>query len=259
MMVPALFLAHGSPMIAIEDTKYTRFLEEFAKTLKPKAIVIFTAHWESETLAVTYTDEVYETIYDFGGFPPELYAIKYEARGSKELASRLIERFEKNGIAVRKETSRGLDHGTWTILHRMYPKADIPVVQISVHPFLSPKEQFKIGEALQGLGEEDILVIGGGVTVHNLRMLNWSKSGVEEPEPWAAAFDDWMIEKVQSRDLDALDRYLELAPAARQAVPRPEHFVPLFLAMGSGDPGRRPEIVHRSYDMGALSYLSFRF
>lgn len=258
-MLPSLFLAHGSPMIAIEDTEYTRFLGTFASTLKPKAIVIFTAHWESEVLSITDTDDVYETIYDFGGFPPELYAIKYEARGSKELASRLAERFTQKAIAVRKDARRGLDHGSWTILHRMFPKADIPVVQISVHPFLPPKEQYRIGEALQGLGDEDILVIGSGVTVHNLRMLNWSAAGTGNVEPWAEAFDDWMIEKVTSRNLEALDDYKTQAPHARQAVPREEHFVPLFLAMGSGDPKRVPQVLHRSYDLGALSYLCFQF
>lgn len=258
-MLPSLFLAHGSPMIAIEDTEYTRFLGKFASTLKPKAIVIFTAHWESEVLSITDTDDVYETIYDFGGFPPELYAIKYGARGSRELASRLAERFSQKGIAVRKDANRGLDHGSWTILHRMFPEANIPVVQLSVHPFLPPKEQYRIGEALEGLGEEDILVIGSGVTVHNLRMLDWSRAQKGEAEPWAYAFDDWMIEKVESRDLDALDAYKTQAPYARQAVPREEHFVPLFLAMGSGDPGSEPKVLHRSYDLGTLSYLCFQF
>ncbi len=256
-MVPALFLAHGSPMLAIEDTKYTQFLAELGKKIKPKAIVIFTAHWESNTLTISSSNDVYETIYDFGGFPPELYAVKYPAKGSEQVAAMLEEKFIKQGISVKKNTTRGLDHGSWTLLSRMYPKADIPVVQVSVNPYLSVNEQFKIGEALQGLGKEDILVIGSGVTVHNLRMLKWEQSSA--PEPWAAAFDDWLIDKIQKRELDSLFNWENEAPYARLAVPREEHFVPLFIAMGSGDPHAEAKVIHRSYDMGTLSYLCFQF
>jgi 4,5-DOPA dioxygenase extradiol len=258
-MLPALFLAHGSPMTAIEDTKYTEFLEEYAKTLQPKAIVIFTAHWESSILTISATDDVYETIYDFGGFPPELYAVKYPAKGSKTLAAEVQARLEKQGIEVQTDARRGLDHGSWTLLKRLFPKADIPVVQISVNPFLPPSEQFRIGEALQGLGEEDILVIGSGVTVHNLRALKWNQPRDTKPEAWAVQFDDWIVENILKRDLDTLFRYEELAPHARMAVPREEHFVPLYIALGAGSPDRQPQVIHRSYDFGALSYLSIAF
>ena len=255
-MVPSLFLAHGSPMLAIENTPYTAFLSTLGNQIKPKAIVIFTAHWESETLTISSTDEVYETIYDFYGFPDELYAITYPARGSKQIADLVGEKLMKAGITVRKDTKRGLDHGSWTLLHRMYPNADIPVVQVSVHPFLPAREQFAIGRALQGLGDDDMLVIGSGVTVHNLRMIKW---GQTTPEPWAVAFDDWLIEQVKKLDLESLFRYDTLAPFASQAVPRPEHFVPFFVAMGSGDQNEKAEVIYRSYEFGTLSYLCFQF
>lgn len=246
-------------MIALEDTEYTRFLEEFGKTMNPKAIIVFTAHWESQVLTVSSTDEVYDTIYDFGGFPPELYAVKYEARGSRELASRIQKRFEQQGMEVRTDSTRGLDHGSWTLLRRLFPKADIPVVPISVHPFLPASEQYRIGEALRGLDQEDVLIIGSGVTVHNLRALKWNQPRGSAPDSWAVEFDDWIIDKVKEGDREALFRWEELAPHARMAVPREEHWVPLFLAMGSGDPGREPQVIHRSYDFGALSYLCFSF
>ncbi|ALS25241.1 DODA-type extradiol aromatic ring-opening family dioxygenase [Paenibacillus naphthalenovorans] len=255
-MVPALFLAHGSPMLAIEDTVYSGFLNTLSRQVQPKAIVIFTAHWESEVLTISSLDGTYDTIYDFGGFPDALYQIKYPAKGSTTIASKVEERFQQQGIPVKKDTSRGLDHGSWTLLYRMYPKADIPVVQISVHPYLPPDKQFRIGECLRELGEEDILVIGSGVTVHNLRMIHWGQSA---PEPWAIAFDDWLIDKVEKRDLESLFNYEKLAPYARQAVPRPEHFVPFFIAMGSGNPQNTPKVIHRSYDHGTLSYLSYQF
>ncbi|MFK4340625.1 aromatic ring-opening dioxygenase catalytic subunit (LigB family) [Paenibacillus sp. RC62] len=135
-MMPSLFLAHGSPMLAIEQTEYTAFLEQLGKSIRPKAIVIFTAHWETQALTVSSIDDIYDTIYDFGGFPPELYAVKYPAHGSVELAAKLKELYEQKGIDVQTDRVRGLDHGSWTLLHRMYPEADIPVVQISVNPFL---------------------------------------------------------------------------------------------------------------------------
>ncbi|MCP1312181.1 DODA-type extradiol aromatic ring-opening family dioxygenase [Paenibacillus tyrfis] len=253
-MIPALFLAHGSPMLAIEQTPYTDFLAKLGEQYEPRAIVIFTAHWESETLTISSTDDVYDTIYDFGGFPDELYQVKYPARGSKAIAAMLEQKLTANGIEVRTDSIRGLDHGSWTLLHRMYPKADIPVVQVSVNPYLAPDQQYRIGEAIRGLGQEGILVIGSGVTVHNLRMLNW---GQKTPEPWAVAFDDWLLEKLQSGDLNALFHYAEQAPHARQAVPRAEHFVPLFIAMGSGE--GQAQVIHRSYDLGTLSYMCLQF
>ncbi|MEE4561090.1 class III extradiol ring-cleavage dioxygenase [Paenibacillus polymyxa] len=255
-MIPSLFLAHGSPMLAIEQTDYTAFLEQLGKSIHPKAIVIFTAHWETQMLTISSMDDIYDTIYDFGGFPPELYEVKYPAHGSVELANKLKKLYEQNGIEVQTDHVRGLDHGSWTLLHRMYPEADIPVVQISVNPYLSPKAQFAIGEVLRELGEQDILVIGSGVTVHNLRIVKW---GETKTERWAIDFDDWIIEKVQSGDIEALDHYESEAPYARQAVPRAEHFVPLFITMGSGDPANKAKVIHRSYEMGNLSYLCLQF
>lgn len=253
-MVPALFLAHGSPMIAIEDNSYTRFLRNLGKKIEPKAIIIFTAHWESETLTISASDAPYDTLYDFGGFPDALYEIKYPAKGSSATALNLEEKFAANGIPAKRDTTRGLDHGSWSLLTHLYPDADIPVIQVSVNPFLKPEAQFKIGKVLSDLGKEDILIIGSGVTVHNLRLLKW---GQKEADAWAVAFDDWLIEKIEANDNASLFKYETLAPYAQMAVPRPEHFVPLFIAMGSGN--NTPEMIYRDYDLGNLSYLCFQF
>lgn len=253
-MIPALFLAHGSPMLAIQDSEYTEFLARLAKQYTPKAIVIFTAHWENETTTISSTDDMYETIYDFGGFPDELYQIQYRAKGSTELAARVGKLLESKGIPSRTNATRGLDHGSWTLLHRMYPEANIPVVQISVNPYLPPQQQYEIGAALRELGAEDIMVIGSGVTVHNLRIIKW---GQTTPEPWSVEFDDWLIDRIEHRDLDSLFHYDALAPHARMAVPRAEHFVPLFIAMGAGT--SQPQVIHRSYEFGTLSYLCYQF
>lgn len=254
-MVPSLFLAHGSPMIAIESTDYTKYLGELGKTLAPKAIVIFTAHWESETVTISSTDDTYETIYDFGGFPPELYRLTYPAKGSTEVASKVERLFAEHGIATRLDSARGLDHGSWTLLLRLFPEANIPVVQVSVNPYLPMEQQFEIGRAMNTLGAENILVIGSGATVHNLRMLSMKP----EIDEWAIAFDDWLIEHMQRRDYKALAQVMEQALNAKLAVPRPEHFVPLYIAMGSGAPDGEVKLLHRSYDLGSLSYLAVQF
>ncbi|HJV46995.1 MAG TPA: class III extradiol ring-cleavage dioxygenase [Bacillota bacterium] len=255
-MIPSLFVCHGSPMLAIEENVYTLSLRETGEKIHPKAIVIFTAHWENETTTISFKDDIYETIYDFGGFSPELYQVKYPAKGSTVIASIVEERFKTAGISTNRDENRGLDHGSWVMLHHLYPDADIPVVQISVNPFLPPKEQFEIGKALRGLGEEGILVVGSGGTSHNLWKIHW---GQPTPEAWAVEFDDWLIDKIQNRDLESLFNYEILAPNARLAVPRPEHFVPLFIAMGSGDENKQAKLLHRSYDAGTLSLISFEF
>ncbi|HWO98974.1 MAG TPA: class III extradiol ring-cleavage dioxygenase [Bacillus sp. (in: firmicutes)] len=255
-MMPSLFLAHGSPMLAIEQNPYTDFLENIGRHIKPKAIVIFTAHWESDITTISYTDEVYETIYDFYGFPDEMYTIKYPARGSKKAADMVKNQFQQQGIPFKLNMTRGLDHGSWTLLSRIYPNADIPVIQISVNPFLEAENQYKIGQSLKALRAEDILIIGSGVTVHNLRALNWNQT---TPEAWAVEFDDWLIDKIQQKDLDGLFKWEESAPNARLAVPRPEHFVPFFIAVGSGDSLEDAKVIHRSYEFGTLSYLCFQF
>lgn len=255
-MVPSIFVCHGGPTLAIEDNQYTSFLKNLGKSIKPKAIVIFTAHFEEEITTISSVEGTYDMIYDFYGFPKELYSMKYPAKGSPELASKLQGMFKNYNIESKFDTKRGLDHGAWVILHLMYPEADIPVVQISVNPYLSMERQYEIGKAINKLKEEDILVIGSGSTVHNLRTINWEAVSAEK---WAEEFDNWLIDKVEKNDLESLFKYRELAPNAERAVPREEHLVPLFIAMGSGQEGKLPKLLHKSYEFGTLSYICFEF
>lgn len=251
-----LFLAHGSPMLAVEQNEYSKFLQQTGADLKPDAIVIFTAHWETERVTISSKDDEYETIYDFYGFPDELYQVKYPAKGSTKVAELVGHLLSENHIPVAYDTSRGLDHGSWTMLKHMFPNADIPVVQVSVNPYRTAEEQFRIGEALRSLSGQNILLIGSGVTVHNLRAVKW---GQKEPESWAVEFDEWLIEKMNKHDTNSLFQYEDLAPHAKMAVPRAEHFVPLYIALGSGNPGEAPKVIYRSYEFGTLSYLSMQF
>lgn len=256
-MLPSLFLCHGAPTLAIEYNDYTRFLQDMGKRLpRPDAVVVFTAHWESQKLAISSMDMPYETIYDFYGFPEVLYSLKYPAKGSPALAKEMQEILEKEGIPSQLDDTRGLDHGSWVLLYHLFPDADVPVVQVSVNPQLPLSEQYRIGEALSFLKKKNVLVVGSGGTVHNLRSLI---PGQKNPEKWAFAFDDWLVEKVEKWDLDSLFTFTDQAPYARQAVPTLEHLVPLHISMGISSVNRKPSLLFREYDWGTLSYLAFSF
>lgn len=257
-MMPSLFIAHGAPLLAIEDNEYTRFIKEMAKQLKqPKSIIIFSAHWESQTQKISGV-ETYNTIHDFGGFPDELYQITYPATGNHEVTKEIEQLFTKQGISFEVDTTRGLDHGAWVVLRLMYPDGNIPVTAMSVNPNLSPEDQYKIGQSIAQLGSEDILIIGSGGTVHNLGMLQWQASSADE---WAIQFDDWLAKQVNKWDLSTLFQYRTIAPNAKFAVPPHgnEHFIPLFYAMGAGDNQKTAKLLHRSYRYGSLSHSVWQF
>lgn len=257
-MMPSFFIAHGAPLLAIQNNDYTQFLGKLGSDLpKPDAIILFSAHWENGTQRVSSVDS-YETIYDFGGFPDEMYRIKYPAAGSSSTTDAIAELFAKKGIPFQLDTQRGLDHGAWVVLRLLYPNADIPVVAMSVNPLLSPEAQYEIGKALAELRERNVLIIGSGGTVHNLRMITWGSKTADE---WAVAFDEWLQAKVEAWDTAALFRYASEAPHAGSAVPPRgnEHFVPLFYAMGAADAGRKATLLHRSYEYGSLSHSVWRF
>ncbi|SDW72225.1 class III extradiol ring-cleavage dioxygenase [Paenibacillus sp. CF384] len=257
-MLPSYFIAHGAPSLVLEQHDYTEFLKQFASTLpaKPRAIVIFSAHWENRTQTVSTVD-TYSTIYDFSGFQDELYQVTYPANGDLAISEEIGQLFEKNGIPSVMDSERGLDHGAWAVLKLMYPAADIPVIALSVNRYLSNEQQYQIGKALAALREQDILVLGSGGIVHNLRMLNWR--GGNTPEEWALSFDKWIQDKLENWDLEALFNYEERAPYAKEAVPTNEHFIPLLLAMGAGDSNRQAKLLHRSYQLGTLSLNCWEF
>lgn len=258
-MMPSLFIAHGSPLLAIENNDYTNFLKQLGQSLpRPKAVVLFSAHWESEVQKISRVDQ-YNTIYDFGGFAPSLYTIQYPARGTQDVSLEIGELFTKNNIPFNYETTRGLDHGAWVVLRMLYPNADIPVIAMSVNPNLTPEEQYKIGKSLSELREKDILIIASGGTVHNLSALKWADNG--EVDSWALEFDDWLAKKLDNWDLQSLFNYDSLAPYASLAVPLygNEHFIPIFYAMGAADNDPKATQLHRSFRYGNLSHSVWQF
>jgi 4,5-DOPA dioxygenase extradiol len=258
-MIPSYFIAHGAPLIAIEDNEYTQFVNRLGRTLpRPNAIILFSAHWESPIQHVSNVEE-YSTIYDFGGFPEELYRIKYPAKGKREITKEIEELFTKQGISFQVETNRGLDHGAWVVLRLLYPNADIPVIAMSINPNLSPEQQYKIGKSLSSLREKDVMIIGSGGTVHNLRALKWADDG--KVEDWALDFDEWLARHLRNWDTESLFKYRSLSPTAELAVPinGNEHFVPLFYAMGAADDQQKATLLHRSYRYGNLSHSVWQF
>jgi 4,5-DOPA dioxygenase extradiol len=260
-MLPSYFIAHGAPLLAIENNQYTQFLNQLGQTLpKPKAIVLFSAHYEEAVQRVSDIKGEYETIYDFGGFPEALYRIQYPAKGDKAITEEIKGLFADNGVPFEVDTSRGLDHGAWVVLRMLYPNGDVPVISMSVNQHLTPEQQYQIGKSLSGLREKDVLIIGSGGTVHNLRIVGWEKDG-KENDQWALDFDEWLEKHLTTWDTASLFDYYSLAPNAQYAVPSygKEHFVPLFYAMGAADDVKQAKLLHRSYRYGNLSHSVWQF
>ncbi|OCR25359.1 aromatic ring-opening dioxygenase LigB [Pseudomonas syringae] len=254
-MFPSLFISHGSPMLALEPGDSGPALVQLAAGIpKPRAIVIVSAHWESQDLLVNGNPQP-ETWHDFGGFPAALFAVQYPAPGLPELSLQVAALLGVAGLPARIDSKRPFDHGVWVPLSLMYPQADIPVVQVSLPSRQGPALQTKVGQALASLRDEGVLVIGSGSITHNLRELDWH-AGPESVEPWAKEFRDWMIDKLASNDEAALHDYRKLAPHAVRSHPSDEHLLPLYFARGAGG---EFSVAHQGFTMGALGMDIYRF
>jgi len=247
-MLPSLFVSHGAPTLPFDDVPARAFLQGLGRSL-PKGIVIASAHWETAAPAVNRV-AVNDTIHDFRGFPPPLYALRYPAPGDAGLSARVAAL-----AGASQDTARGLDHGAWVPLMLMYPEHDIPVVQLSVQPHAGVTYHIALGRKLAPLREEGVLVMSSGSFVHNLALLD--RSGPQAPEPqWSRDFAAWTDAALVARDDDALAQYRARAPHARQAHPTDEHFLPLFVAYGAGGKARR---IHASATFGALRMDAYAF
>ncbi|MFB4162251.1 dioxygenase [Alteribacillus sp. JSM 102045] len=259
-MMPSFFIAHGAPLLALEDNSYTQFLHQLGEELpRPKAIVLFSAHWESPTQMVSEVEK-YKTIHDFGGFPEELFRMQYPANGDPELAKEIENIFTSHNISFNVDTTRGLDHGAWVVLKLLYPNADIPVISMSVNPALSPEEQYSIGKSLALLREKDVMIIGSGGLVHNLSIIRMDTDD-NHVEEWVLDFEEWLNQKIEDWDTNALFDYQNEAPYANKAVPPfgKEHFIPLFYAMGAADNNKTASLLHNSYRYRNLSHTVWQF
>jgi len=256
--LPSLFLSHGSPMLAVEDSPAGRFLDGLGAELpRPRAIVIASAHFPAPGPSLGAAEHP-ATVHDFNGFPAPLYEIRYPAPGDASLADAIAGRLADAGLAPKLLPAQGLDHGIWVPLRRMYPQADIPVVPLSVDPHGDAAHHLAVGRALAPLRDDGVLVIGSGGFVHNLGDLNWGDRDAPMPT-WASEFSSWMREKLAAGDLDSLLGWEALAPNARRAHPTVEHLMPLFVALGVGGDSAGVRVLHRSREFGSLALDAFAF
>lgn len=253
--MPAFFLGHGSPMNALEDNIYTRAWQKLGETVpRPKAIVAVSAHWFTRGTAVTAMENP-RTIHDFGGFPQALFDKRYPAPGSPALAKQLQELLKP--INVTADTSEwGLDHGTWGVLIKMYPDADIPVVQLSIDGTQPAEYHYQIGKKLAALRDEGVMIVASGNVVHNLRMVKWE--GNTEPYPWAVSFNQYVLDNLSWKGAakdHPLVNFMQHEGAAL-SNPSVEHYLPLLYILGAWDGQEAIETPTDGIVMGSLSMMS---
>ena len=251
--MPAAFIGHGSPMNALEHNRYTESWRAFGAAIpKPRAILVVSAHWFIGATAVTAMPWP-RTIHDFRGFPPELFAMKYPAPGSPELAAEIAEAVKPDKVDLDGQ-DWGLDHGTWSVLTHLFPDADIPVVQLSIHALRPFDYHFKLGARLARLREQGVLIVGSGNVVHNLGLLDWRRP--DAAFDWNLRFDDAAKAVMTSAPADIAK--LAEHPDYRHAVPTPEHFLPLvYLAGLAGAAGKPTQVFAEGYAMGSLSMTAY--
>jgi 4,5-DOPA dioxygenase extradiol len=250
--MPVLFVGHGSPTNAIEENEFSRAWVDAGNFMpRPRAVLCVSAHWETNGTQVTSTERP-GTIHDFYGFPRPLYEVSYPAPGAPELA-RLVQETVR-GAKVRLDPDRGLDHGAWSVLRRIYPEADIPVVQLSLDRAKSPAFHYELGKELAGLRREGVLIVGSGNIVHNLGVIAWEDTAYD----WAVEFDETVKRLILSGDHGAIVRYPDLGRAARLSVPTNEHFLPLLYVLALREKGEGIRFFSDKVTLGSISMRSLR-
>jgi 4,5-DOPA dioxygenase extradiol len=252
-LMPAIFFGHGNPMNAILKNVYTDGWVSIGKSIpRPKAVLSVSAHWYIPACAVT-ANLAPRTIHDFGGFPRELYQVKYEAPGNPELALRVKELLAP--FSVGPNESWGLDHGTWSVLTHVFPNADIPIVQLSIDETQPPVFHYEIGKRLSSLREEGVLIIGSGNIVHNLSSYAWGNPGAQ-PFDWALRFEKKVRELLLRGDYAHVVAYAGLGPEVKLAVPTPDHYLPLLYVLGLWNKSEQISFPIQGVDGGSISMLA---
>ncbi len=264
--LPTLFVSHGSPMHAVAAGRAGEAWKALGRRLpRPRAVLVASAHWET-ALPMVATSKQPETIHDFGGFPAELYRIRYAAPGAPEMAQRALQLLREAGLEASANGCRGLDHGAWVPLLRLYPDRDVPVAQISIQPSLDAGHHLRVGAALSPLVADGVLVLASGHLTHNLQdwITDVRRRGSmtvdeREPEAYVSEFRQWVDQTLGADDRAALARWTELAPHASRAHPTPEHFLPLMVAVGAAGRGPRVEHIDAGVDSGVLAMDAYLF
>ena len=262
--LPTYFISHGGGPWPWLDGPFRRQFDRLEKSLgdisrevgeKPKAVLVISGHWENDRFTVQ-SGAAPGMVYDYSGFPPHTYQIRYASPGAPEVARRVKELLEGAGIPAALDPDRGYDHGTFAPLAAMYPDADVPVVQLSLKHGYDPEEHLAVGRALKPLRDEGVLIVGSGLSWHNLRMMGASARGPSE------AFDAWLAKVLL--DAKAADRTRQLkdwerAPSARAAHPEEDHFIPLMVAVGAAEDEPAERVYHERDFMGGVTASSYRF
>ncbi len=258
MRQPVIFVSHGSPTLVLDNTPARDFMRQFGRTLgRPRAILVVSAHWETAIPTVS-TSARPETIYDFGGFPPQLYRMTHPAHGAPDVAEEVVEALESAGLPIER-AARGLDHGAWIPLKLMNPEADIPVLQLSIIHGGTPEQHLALGRAIAPLRDKGVLILASGSITHDLMSFFRGRPNLDDPAPdWVTEFGDWAAERVEAGDVAALLDYRAQGPHAARNHPTEDHFLPLHVALGAaeGDTGRR---IHRSHAYAILQMDAYAF
>ncbi|KAJ4775723.1 hypothetical protein LUZ62_059980 [Rhynchospora pubera] len=255
------FISHGAPTLVIDDGIPARkFLQSWKSSIMqelPKAILMVSAHWDTDAPTVNLVQGPNDTIYDFYGFPSKMYKLKYPAPGAPDLAKKVKELLNTSGFGpIEEEKNRGLDHGAWVPLMLMYPEANIPVCQLSVQSRKGAEHHYKMGKALAPLREEGVLILGSGNATHNMRYIGPDDGPIAK---WASDFDTWLKEACINGRYEDLNNYEAKAPSARISHPWPDHLVPLHVALGAAGEQAKGELIHHSWTNRTISYASYRF
>lgn len=254
--MPLVFLGHGSPMNAIEDTPFSRAWTELGRSLpRPKAILVVSAHWMTRGTTLVDVSALPRTIHDFYGFPQKLFDQQYPARGEPALAREVVSLLASHH--AQGDDSWGLDHGAWTVLKFLYPGADVPVFQVSIDMGRGLAHQLEIGRTLSELRDRGVLILGSGNVVHNLGAVNWSAKA--KPHDFALEFDQLFAARLTDRDFAALSDRQGLGPLLQIAHPSVDHYLPTLTIAGASDAGDDLTFITDSIDLGSISMRSFVF
>ena len=264
--LPSIFVSHGSPMTALEPGAAGAFMQSLGRRIdaqfgRPKALLAISAHTAARA-PVLLAGARHEAVYDFGGFDPKLYTLRYDAPGAPDLARRVTALMSAAGLPVHVSPEGGLDHGNWTPLRYMYPDADLPILPLAFVPSQSPAQQFALGQALAPLADEAVLVLASGSITHNLRRVfeHGLRGPVDRPEiAESAAFRHWLLERSVARDWEALFDYRARAPHAADMHPTDEHLLPWYIAAGAGGRENSPLRLHDSVTYGSLGMDAYAF
>ena len=254
--MPSIFIGHGNPMNALLDNAFTRSLSDLGRNLdRPTAVLVVSAHWLTPGGSFVSTNPAPETIHDFGGFPDELFAVQYPAKGEPAAARAVIANVKS--VQVHEDHEMGLDHGAWSILRHIFPKADVPVFQMSIDWGRSTAYHYALAEELRSLRDKGVMIIGSGNVVHNLGRVKWNESD-GAPYDWTVEFDRFVQEKVASGDHQALVDYEQhLGTVARMAHPTNDHYLPLLYTLGAKNTSDELKEIYTGLEMGSISMRSF--